>query len=409
MKKILLLISIGLLTFPLFGQVNTDSIFNSAIQAARAEQYEQALVEAKTVLAELPNRADVMVFIANVYSWQGQYDEALTYLDKAYRVNNASSELYAAWLNTLLWSKNYEKLLEVATLAETNQYTDNYNLFYKRTLAYQGLGDYEQGITWIESHTNYLDSIRIKEIYNQLLMLSKKNALSVYYAIDLFDQIGLQPQHLAFIDYTFKWKKNIIIPRLNYSYRFGKHDVQVEADYYRLFQGGRYLYANYGVGINNTLFPQHRVGLEYYSPLSKKFEYSVGGRYLYASGTNIFIATGHLGSYYKNFWFALRPFYVIREKTDALTMVFNTRYFERNPINYWGLELLYGNSPDDKYTVPQTTGNLLLNSYQIKLEKNIALFKVCELKFSAAYAYEEYITTMYRNRFTIETLFRYKF
>ena len=75
-------------------------------------------------------------------------------------------------------------------------------------------------------------------------------------------------------------------------------------------------------------------------------------------------------------------------------MVFNTRYFEGNPINYWCLELLYGNSPDDKYTIPQTTGNLLLNSYQIKLEKNIALFKVCELKLSAAYAYEEYISTM---------------
>lgn len=59
--------------------------------------------------------------------------------------------------------ENYEKLLEIATFTKTNEYTDNYNLFYKRTLAYQGLGDYEQGIT-LDNHTNYLDSIRIKEI-----------------------------------------------------------------------------------------------------------------------------------------------------------------------------------------------------------------------------------------------------
>lgn len=409
MNKFLLIIGACFISVSTFGQLNTDSIFDAAIKEAHAGKYEKAIEQTQIVLDELPNRSDVIVFMANIYNWKGEYDKALTYLEDAYALDPTNKELYDAWLNNLLWSKQYDKLFNIATLAETNNYTDSYNLFYKKNLAHKGLGDFERVITLIEGHANYLDSIQIKELYNQMLMLTKKNALSAYYSIDFFDQTGMQPQHLAYIDYAIKFKKNVIIPRINYAYRFGQNDVQIETDYYRSFNGGQYLYANYGVGLTSHLFPQHRVGLEYYSPLFKKFEFSVGGRYLYASGTNIFIATGHLGSYYKNFWFALRPFYVIREKTDALTLVFNTRYFEQNPLNYWGLELLYGNSPDDKYTIPQTTGNLLLNSYQIKLEKNIALFKVCELKLSAAYAYEEYIATMYRNRFTIETLFRYKF
>ena len=53
--------------------------------------------------------------------------------------------------------------------------------------------------------------------------------------------------------------------------------------------------------------------------------------------------------------------------------------------------------------------NFEVKNEVFKLEKNIALFKYNELRFSVAYAYEEYTAGNFRNRYTLEILFKHKF
>jgi hypothetical protein len=86
--------------------------------------------------------------------------------------------------------------------------------------------------------------------------------------------------------------------------------------------------------------------------------------------------------------------------------MFHLRYYQKNPINYYGIELLYGNSPDERYSAFQSTEQLLLTNYKIKLEKNTALFHYHELKLSVAYAYEEFALNSFRNRLTLEALIK---
>lgn len=408
MKQLLVTILV-FLAIPVFGQVNTDSIFDSAIQYAHSGEYDKAIEEAEYVLKLYPNRYDVMVFTANVYAWKEDYDTALLQIESAYALNKTDKELYDSWLNILLWSKDYYSLLETTELAQQNNYPDNYNILLKKLLAFRALGEYKAGISLFEEEKSYIDSARIKEIYNEMQMLNKTNAVSFYYSVDFFEKNTVTPQHLMYLDYAFKISDNTIIPRLNYANRFDTSDYQLEVDYYHLFNNRNYLYVNYGLSFANILFPQQRAGLEYYAPFLKTFEASLGGRFLYSENVSTMIVTGHLGKYVKNFWFSVRPFYVFHDTENALTTVLNSRYYSANPVNYWELELLYGNSPDDRYVFSQPQLNLLLKNYRLKVSKNMVVFKSGELKLSASYAYEEYVQDFFRNRFTVETILKYKF
>ena len=176
------------LASPIFGQVNTDSIFDSAIKNARAGEYEKSIEEAEVVLIAHSDRYDVMIFIANVYAWMGEYEKALVQIENAYFLNKDNKELYDAWLNILLWSKNYNTLIEIAERAKQNNYPDTYNMLLKNSLAYKAIGDYKNGISLIDNHKDYLDSASIKEIYNEMQMLNKTNAFSFYYSLDVFEK-----------------------------------------------------------------------------------------------------------------------------------------------------------------------------------------------------------------------------
>ena len=198
-------------------------------------------------------------------------------------------------MNILLWSKNYNKLLKTTELAQKNNYLNKYNIVLKKSLAYKGLANYAEGIDYIESNNNYLDSAAIKSIYSQMVRLNKDKAASLYYAIDLFEKNNPNSQHLLYADYAFKIGKHTLIGRLNYANRFNLNDLLLEADYYHLFRNGQYLYANYGVGFKNDLFPQHRAGLEYFLPLFNTFEVSAGGRFMNFGNKNIYIIRGNGG------------------------------------------------------------------------------------------------------------------
>lgn len=392
-----------------FGQINSDSIFNSAITHAKQGDYEKALKEALSLTEILPDRYDIRIFTSNVFAWKGDYNSAKDHINKAYEINKYSKELYDAWLNISLWSKDYQKLLEVADLAKQNGYTDDYNLTLKKSIAYKELGKYPDGVNLIENNKRYLDSTKISSLYNEMLILNKSKAITLYYSPTFFDYNSLKPQHLSYIDYSFKVKDQIFIPRINYAYRFGTSDLLVESDYYRLFNNGQYLYANFGMSVLNKLFPEYRGGLEFYSPIGNSMEASLGARYLYAGNNNIYILTGHLSKYVNNFWFSLRPYYAIKNTKNTITIAAHSRYYEVNPINYWGLELLYGTSPDERAMILQPTDAKLLNSYRVKIEKNFAVFKTNEIKLTSAYTHEEYNKGKYGNRFTLEVFFKHKF
>ncbi len=407
MIKILFIVFLfNCITFVAIGQVNTDSLFNTAISHSQSQNYSEAIKDAEKVLETDPKRYDVMVFIANVYAWQGKYNQALNYIDQAYKKNQTNKELYDSWLNILLWKGDYGNLLETIAIAKENNYPDSYNISLKKMLAYKGLRRYHAGINYAESNSELLDSAATRAIFNEMMMLDRQNILSAFYSIDIFENNNPDPFHLAFVDYGFKLDRHTLIARLNYANRFNTYDFQAEADYYHVFSNGHYLYSNYAISIKNELFPSHRAGLEYYLPFGDGMEASLGGRYFNAGKNDVYIGTGHIGKYFSNLWVAFRPFYVFGGNGNSLTTLLNVRLFDENPLNYWGLELAYGNSPDERFAMDQSLEIFRLNTYRFKVEKNIMIGKINELKLSAGYAYEEFIADEFRNRYLFEVIFK---
>ncbi|NDP21308.1 MAG: YaiO family outer membrane beta-barrel protein [Paludibacter sp.] len=387
-------------------QTNTDSIFNNAVNLGKNQQYNSAIREAQNASNTDKNRGDILVFIANVYSWQEKNDSALIFIDKAQQLNYKGDDFYDSWTNILLRSKKYDELLQSCDEAEKKNYSNVEDLLRKRMIAYSLLKQYDKGIELVEAPENkkFLVLKPIDDLYTSLLIKKNTNLISANYTLDrLSNDSSLQ--HLASLGYSFKVKDHTWAFRANYANRFGKNDVQLESDFYLMLRNQQYMYFNYGYAFNATLFPRNRVGIEYYFPLPAKFEASIGGRYLNFTSSDVIIFTGHLGKYVGKSWIGLRPFYVyqLQSKTSSLSIIGNYRLYGKNELEYWGLEVGLGNSPDDIYSLSSGGFNQLL-SYRLKLERNFMLNRVSDLHIGLGYAREEFGTTTktFRNRLTIE-------
>ena len=408
---------IAFLTIILFGffsaikaQVNTDSIFGLAINQAKNQQYNLAINEAKKAMEMGTKRGDILVFIANVYSWQNKNDSAMLYIHDAQNLGYKHNDFFESWTNILLRTHQYEALLKSCDEAEKDDYSNSEDILKKRLISLTELKVYDKGIKLIEEPQNkkYLDFKPFNDLYSYLILKRNTNLISVYYIEDFFNN-GLIPQYLASLGYSFKIGEHNLGLSANYANRFGLNDVQLETNIYLILKNKQYLYLNYGFAFYNSLFPKHRGGLEYYVPLPFKMSASIGGRYLYyqTTNSNIFILTGHLEKYLGKSWISVRPYYVYNYPSgkESYTLIGNYRIFGKSELYYWGIELGFGNSPDEKYSTSQTNGFNQLKAYKIKFEKNFMLNNVSDLHIALGYSSEEYKAAniiQSRKRFTVE-------
>jgi len=407
---VLMLASSGFLR----AQINVDSIFSIAIEKAHSGSYAAAINDAKAALSSDTTRGDICVFLANVYSWSQKNDSALIFIDKAKKLNYLNDDFYDSYLNILLRSEKYEELAAACEEAEKNNYSDTKNLLTKKLIAYAQTGEYEKGISLFKDEKNqaFLQEKTIDELYTSLLMKQRTNLLSVNYSLDMFD--NNDPQHLFSLGNAIQVKNRNIGLNANYAHRFGKNDVQLELNDYSVIYKKNYLYFNYGYALTADLFPRHRTGLEYYFAISPHWDGSLGGRYMYypnAVNKNVFIFTGNVGHYFGNNWASLRPFYVVQNNLQSLSVLFKYRLYASDSRNFWGLEAGVGNSPDDILTTSQSSFNELM-SYRIKLEKNFKVNRISDVNIGLGYMYEQInqnATKQFRNRYILEIGYKYRF
>jgi len=396
-------------------QENTDSIFQTAIDQVKNNHFSDAIENSKKALRLDPKRGDIMVYLANIYSWQNKNDTALIYIEQALKINYSHDDLYESWTNILLRTHQYEELLKSCNVAENNNYSNTEDLLWKRIIAYSELRMYNSGINLIEQPENnkFLESKRIKDLYSSILIKRNTNSVSAYYILDMFHGgNNAMPQHLGSLGYSFPVGYQNLGFRANYSNRFGLSGVQLESDFYLKLKNQQYMYFNYGYAFNSVLFPTHRFGIEYYFPLKYKTDASIGGRYMNYPTSNVLIATGHVGKYFGKNWISLHPFYVYAFKTptntESISLFGDYRLFGKNELDYWGLELGFGNSPDEIYTTSQTISFNQLTAYKIKLERNLMLNRISDLHLGFGYSKEEYTHNKFRDRFTLEIGYKYR-
>lgn len=409
MKRYLFPILFVALTFNLYGQANPDSLLTESIKKSKLKNFSGAEQDAMKALSLDSSRVDLMIHLANLYAWQHSFKEAHQLIEKAYNLDKQSSDLYSSWLNILLWNNEYEEIHRVAELAVSAGYKDTTNLALKRLIAYKQTYDYKSALKFAESlDGKTLNQPSVKAVYDEIYVLSPENQLSVSWSADFFINSSNSSQHLAYLEYNRRIRQNNLIFRLNIAKRFGKYDLQPELDYYLKFRDGKYLYLNYGLGMFKKLFPGHRAGIEYYQSVGHGNEVSLGSRLLVYGNQPVWIATGSLGKYIGNSWISFRSFYVFG-KNNALTVNANYRYFMKNPTNFLGAELGYGNSPDERNIITDTGELLRLQAFRTKFIANFLLSPRNEIRINLGFSNEETILGNYIYRLSTETVFRHRF
>jgi YaiO family outer membrane protein len=185
-------------------------------------------------------------------------------------------------------------------------------------------------------------------LLNSIELQGKIYSIGGTYALDMFSRT-YNPAHYASIQLSRQnsWGSSIV--RFNYANRFNTSGLQSEIDLYPHIANGVYAYLNYGYS-NNSIFPTHRAGAEIYSKLPKSMEISGGVRSLnFSSTSNVYIYTGSLGIYFKNYWLSLRP-YITPDKNvgTSYSAAVSLRRYWQNSENYLEFNVGAGFSPDER-------------------------------------------------------------
>lgn len=399
-----------ILLFSFFGstqvmsQINIDSLFTNVIEYSKEENYEKAIDLSEQIISIDHTRIDIKIFLANLYAWQNDYDKAKSILEKVYENNPENDELYDTWLNVLLWNREYENLLKLIHIAESNSYDNEFNLSLKRLMCYQELGLYNTAIEYVDSNPGLRDSVNVDYIYKELYKLKYKNVVSAFSRVDYLSDNSYQ--FYGFIDYNRNIGKNNVLFRLNYANRFNTNDFLPEIDYYQTISKKDYIYFNFGIGLLKELFPKQRAGIEYYRTV-KGFDLSLGGRVLNFNNNPVYIITSQVEKSFSNYSIGIRPYYSFQNQQNALSVVSNFKRYWKKHENYSGIQLAYGNSPDDNYYNLQE--NILLENYWLRVENNFHISVSSILNVAFRYTYEETTSNNFRNRYSIELLFKQRF
>lgn len=180
---------------------------------------------------------------------------------------------------------------------------------------------------------------------NPTFLPGMPNRASVHLEYENFDS-SRSPWGLISLEYTRKIPSATLIGRLNQAHRFGTNDVQLEFDAYPKLWEKAYAYLNIGRASSGTandgLFPDWRYGLEFFQGLPAHFEVSAGMRYLDFPSTRVTIWTGSVAYYWKDWWFAIRPYHSHSHSegptgevdSDSTSGAFFARWYFGQPIEY---------------------------------------------------------------------------
>ena len=159
-----------------------------------------------------------------------------------------------------------------------------------------------------------------------------------------------------------------------------------------------YGYLNAGVGSNN-IFPSFRFGGELYQVFSRAFELSAGIRFLAYETADVWVYTGSVSKYHRNYWLSYRALVTAIENEQTLTHQINARRYFGSRYHYVGLWAVYGNAPVQFVTLNEIRR---LNSSIGGLDYQFSIATHTTLRVATEFQREEFIENEFRNRLSIE-------
>jgi YaiO family outer membrane protein len=413
----ILIFQICFFSFRIYAQESKspDDLFQDARTTAFSNHYSEARTLCYQILKTNPNYLDAQILIGRTFSWDKQYDSARYHFRDVLHKNAYALDGYLALADAEIWSGHCQEALNLCDSALL-KIPHNYDLLLKRTKACLCKEDIACAKATIDSLLKvYPLNLEIQDLINQTHRGNFKNRLIVEHLFDFFQKPYVRRWHVTSFQYERDDKWGTAIGKVNVGQLiqssgklYNPGAVQYEIDAYPLLGKGYYAYLNYGFS-DGDLFPQHRTGLELFKTFSQGTEISLGGRYLhYKNGINVWIYTGSLSQYTGNWWFSVRPYFAdIQGKWSQSYFLFARHYTTQ--YNYLGGMVGYGVSPDEQINSLGFYETYNLKSYQVRFDLQHRLGNHFLFRSLAGYAYEEYKSAIYRNRFNIQLYLAYLF
>lgn len=360
MRRAISYVAVMVCFLPLTGVAQDTTSIDGLMSAARLAAYKtksnaEAIRLANKALALKPANPEVLTFIGRTWSWMGNRDSSVSYLNKAIALNSEMEDAYVALVDVYFWNKCNEEALARDSVG-LQHFPASRELRLRKAKILAAMARYKLALAVADTMKNEHDTDReIRGVILDIKDMFYHNKISVKLDYAHFDKQFPDDWRFGSIEYVKGGKKAAYVARVNWADRFGKQGLLYEVDAYPKLSRKFYMYANLGYSPDVGIFPKWRSGLSLYSNLPHAFEAEAGIRYLYYT-SNAFFYTLYLGKYYKSFLFGGRAYLAPSSNGFSRAYVGTARYYFGGVNDYINLTVATGVSPDDRRY------NLLVNS-----------------------------------------------
>lgn len=394
---------------------NNDELFQTARATAFAGEREKAREICLKILENNPAYHDAAVLFGRTLAWDRNYDSARVVLNGVLQKRPGYRDAIDALADIEMWTGNLREAIRLCNIGLSFSENDK-GLLLKKARAQARLGDIDAARITLDQlfeidpmNEEGLKLLKSLEIIS-FLTFSERDYLLADYSGDYHRTPYKRRFHSAGLGYGKRMGFGPLIGRINLGQTWAndapyeeKPSIQFEIESYPKLSASNYLFVNYAYALGKS-FPLHRGGLELFQKLPRKFEGSLGLRYLYWNN-NFFFYTGSLGKYYRNYWFSFRPYLIPKEGGISRSYFFTARRYFKLADDFIGLTVGTGISPDDIYSDP--ADRIKLKSNKVSLMVSKSFFQDFLFRGSFGYDFEEYIPGMKRDRFSVSASLRY--
>lgn len=236
-------------------------------------------------------------------------------------------------------------------------------------------------------------SARIKDFVD-------KNAIGINYSFTHFDRQFADNWHITSLSYRRTTGIGSVIVKANYANKFASDGLQFELESYPRISKLFYMYVGLGYSGDVGIFPKYRSGASLYANLPSSFEAEVGFRQLHFS-ESLWMFTGSVGKYYKNFWFNFRTYITPSDKNISHSYTGTMRYYTKGANDYFGFQAGTGISPEESRNNLLELTTYKLKTFKVGLDYNFSIHRKHLFNISGTYFNQEYRPNVKGNQFDI--------
>lgn len=326
--------------------LSVDELYEKARAVAFDDgNYEAARKYAYEALNRSPDYHGIRIFVARLYSWESNYEEAQEELSYVLDKDPQNRQALMALVDTQKWSGEMN-----AALRTTNQGLEYYPgdtefMLTKASVLY-GMENYEGAE---QSYKTILaedpGNRKAREGLEDSQLQQMKYRAKISYRYDRFRTI-FDPWHFTEFGLTRQTPIGSITGRVEYAQRFGSDGVQFNVDAYPSIAPGFYAYVSGGYS-QSPVHPDYRFGFSLYKSLPAAFELEAGVRYLDFGTSQTDIYTISLTKYWGSYLFTARTYLVPSSGGTSKSLNLVTRRYFGTAETYLSLNAGYGSAPTE--------------------------------------------------------------